>query len=151
MSKVICDVCGTSYPETSAQCPICGYARTADAAAIADEGVAAQAGSTYQYVKGGRFSKSNVRKRNSGKPAPARSSAEKSAKPAASTKSRSKGKSKKKKNSGNTGLVITIFVLLLAILAVIGYIIVKFFIPSAADKAPEQTNPTIITEEPTPI
>ena len=24
MSKIICDICGTSYPETSEQCPICG-------------------------------------------------------------------------------------------------------------------------------
>ena len=27
MSKIICDVCGTSYPETAAACPICGCAR----------------------------------------------------------------------------------------------------------------------------
>lgn len=25
MNKVICEICGTSYPETSEQCPICGY------------------------------------------------------------------------------------------------------------------------------
>ena len=24
MSKIICDICGTSYPETATQCPICG-------------------------------------------------------------------------------------------------------------------------------
>ena len=26
MNKIICDVCGTDYPETAAQCPICGCA-----------------------------------------------------------------------------------------------------------------------------
>ena len=27
MSKVICDICGTSYQETADSCPICGYTR----------------------------------------------------------------------------------------------------------------------------
>ncbi len=27
MSKIICDICGTSYPETEERCPICGCAR----------------------------------------------------------------------------------------------------------------------------
>ena len=64
MEKVICDVCGTDYPETAAQCPICGCAR--------GDGGQTSAGNTsateeerpaYTYTKGGRFSKSNVRKR----------------------------------------------------------------------------------------
>lgn len=63
MSKVICDVCGTSYPETAAQCPICGCARPAESTTVADE---QRQSSGYTYVKGGRFSKSNVRKRMQG-------------------------------------------------------------------------------------
>lgn len=58
MEKVICDVCGTDYPETAAQCPLCGCARA--------DGGQTSAGNTeegYTYTKGGRFSKSNVRKR----------------------------------------------------------------------------------------
>ena len=27
MSKIICEVCGTSYPSSAAQCPICGCVR----------------------------------------------------------------------------------------------------------------------------
>lgn len=27
MSKIICDICGTTYPETAECCPICGYAQ----------------------------------------------------------------------------------------------------------------------------
>ena len=27
MNKVICDICGTSYPEDAQKCPICGYSR----------------------------------------------------------------------------------------------------------------------------
>lgn len=28
MSKIICDICGTKYPDTAEQCPICGYSNT---------------------------------------------------------------------------------------------------------------------------
>lgn len=61
MNKIVCDVCGTSYPETAAQCPICGTAKT-DSAKTTTGGE-----SGYAYVKGGRFSHANVRKRNAGK------------------------------------------------------------------------------------
>lgn len=32
MNKVICEICGTSYPETAEQCPICGYTQDMSAA-----------------------------------------------------------------------------------------------------------------------
>ena len=60
MSKIICEICGTSYPETSTQCPICGCVKPMDKSVVIDKEI--QAGSTYTYVKGGRFSKRNVKK-----------------------------------------------------------------------------------------
>ena len=63
MSKIICDVCGTSYPETATQCPICGSVRPADVT-ISNQADADTDNGGYTYVKGGRFSKSNVKKRN---------------------------------------------------------------------------------------
>ena len=60
MNKIVCDVCGTSYPETAQQCPICATAKT-DANKSTAGGEAG-----YAYVKGGRFSHANVRKRNAG-------------------------------------------------------------------------------------
>ena len=64
MSDILCDVCGTSYPETDTQCPICGTAKS-DSATV--EGLNSQETTGYAYVRGGRFSQSNVRKRNGGK------------------------------------------------------------------------------------
>ena len=59
MDKIICEVCGTTYPATSSQCPICGFAKpVAPKAPVNDRGA-----SGYQYVRGGRFSNENVRKR----------------------------------------------------------------------------------------
>ena len=37
MSKIICDVCGTSYPDTAEQCPICGCSRDAAADLLKDD------------------------------------------------------------------------------------------------------------------
>ena len=62
MSKIICDICGTSYSETATQCPICGKVRPADAVVVESDSPEQEAGG-YTFVKGGRFSKSNVRKR----------------------------------------------------------------------------------------
>ena len=143
MSKVICDVCGTSYPETSAQCPICGCVRPVDAPSIVEENIDQHSSGTYQYVKGGRFSNANVRKRNASKQAAARKNVVQEDNPPP--------KKKKKKNTGNTGLIITIIVLLLAILAVVGYIIVKFFLPA---EQPQNIEPEMVTtglvEDPIP-
>lgn len=37
MNKVICDICGTSYPENAEQCPICGYSRDFKVEPLADD------------------------------------------------------------------------------------------------------------------
>ena len=60
MDKIICDVCGTSYPEMSEQCPICGYAKPVAPVKSADS----ESSGGYRHVKGGRFSSANVRRRN---------------------------------------------------------------------------------------
>lgn len=64
MSKIICDVCGTRYPESADQCPICGRAGEKKAEAV-EEGTY---GREFSRTKGGYFSKSNVKKRTEGAP-----------------------------------------------------------------------------------
>ena len=68
MSKVICEICGTAYPDTARECPICGFPRNPLEAELDLEieqeqadtpGAAASAG----HVKGGRFSNRNVKQR----------------------------------------------------------------------------------------
>lgn len=141
MSKIICDVCGTAYPEASGQCPICGCVRPADAQVISSAADNAAPVRKYEQVKGGRFSKENVRKRTMSTQAgtyakPAKAASDAPARP----------QTKNKKDDSNKGLVITILVLLLAIIAVVAYIIIKFFIPIAAPVL-ETTDP-VVTDEP---
>lgn len=122
MSKIICDVCGTSYAETAAQCPICGCVRHGNTAVLATETSTPEESTagTYTYVKGGRFSKANVRKRlqdGQGFSAGAEAAPEGESQP---------GNEKK-----NTGLVVAILLLLLAIVAVVIYIVMRFLMPGS--------------------
>ncbi len=129
MSKVICDVCGTTYPETASACPICGCAKNTMEQTGADAAQYEESGS-YTYVKGGRFSKSNVRRRNK------------------------KGKSsiaaqRADRESTNKGLVVVVLLLLIAIIAVLGYIGVRFLFPKTE---PKPENPGISqSTESTPV
>ncbi len=120
MSKVICDVCGTTYPETASVCPICGCAKNTTEQTAADS--AQQPESTaYAPVKGGRFSKTNVRKRNK------------------KMKEVRRGGDEEPEDGGvNKGLVAVVLILLLAIIAVLGYIGVRFLFPA---EEPKQTDP----------
>jgi len=117
MKKLICDVCGTSYADSAEQCPICGCARPADSGNPADPNAVADGeGATYTYVKGGRFSRSNVRKRN---------------KLAAANRTVDPEDEEEyyegPEQPSSRGLVIAAIVLVLAIIAVAVYIVVSLF------------------------
>jgi len=129
MSKVICDVCGTSYPDTATQCPICGYVRTTSTQSDASQ---ADTKEGYTYVKGGRFSKANVKKRNGAN--------------GAVTANIVRDKKKKPKNesggSGNKGLLITVLVLLILIVSVVLYITFRHIIFNDVDVNEGNNAPT---------
>lgn len=132
MSKIICDLCGTSYSDAATQCPICGCARPADTQGVMKDNNNSTTEGQYHHVKGGRFSKSNVRKRNNQEvsKAPAKSSSTKTP--------------QKDNQQSNKGLVITIIILVIAILAVAAYDVVTFFGPYLfKDKPVPETNPTV--------
>lgn len=114
MNKVVCYVCGTSYPESATQCPICGYVQTAESATTGNTGEKG-----YTYVKGGRFSKANVKKRNQSNPK----------KPQVTENNKKKNPSGGAKKSNATSIAL-IVVLLLAIVSVASYILLRFFLPN---------------------
>lgn len=128
MSKIICEFCGTSYPEAATQCPICGCVRPVNDDEFMGvlEGVSQE--HEYHFVKGGRFSAKNVRKRNAA---------------AVSSVNNIEQAKNEEKAPSNKGLVITIFVLLLAIAAVIAYIVLTFFGPEfSIGDFHDETQPT---------
>lgn len=112
MNKVICDICGTAYPETATQCPICGSAKQVGSSSSADS-VAAPA--ARQATKGGRFSSSNVKKRN-------RVNA--SANPA-----KQQPKEEASVNESKGGSVAVAWIILIIINLILAYIIIQFILP----------------------
>lgn len=135
MSKVICEVCGTMYPDTAVQCPICGSVRSADGNAVSGDAVKTDA--VHAPVRGGRFSKSNVRKRNSQGQAKAEQIAEAQSDP------------KNKRNKVDIGLTVLLIVLLLAIICVSIYIGSQFLFPRGSTPAPGVSDPTdVVSTEP---
>ncbi len=119
MSKIICDICGTSYPETAKQCPICGCVRPGDVQRVTNEVKSNGNVSTgYTYVKGGRFSKTNVKKRTHAQ-----------THTTAASKSSSRNRNSNNSEKDNRGLVITAIVLLLAIIGVVIYLALEIFVP----------------------
>lgn len=143
MSKIICELCGTAYPETSTHCPICGSVYSGDISSIASDKSDAGDKGAYTYVKGGRFSKTNVRKRNRTK---------QSMDDHSKTKQDSYPSRRPPAQKRNTGFVVTVMILLLLIAAVVLYLTFKFFwpfVPSIDATEPPQNNVPIASEDKT--
>lgn len=108
MSKIVCDVCGSSYSETEMQCPICGTAKS-EAAKSAVETTGEE-----QANKAGKFSKTNNRKTGLG------TVAKKSV--------QERNTSSDEENApSNMAMIIIVGVLLIAIIAVCIFIAVRVF------------------------
>ena len=145
MGKIICDICGATYPDTDNLCPICGTAK-ADAASPAVD-TAAQ---TDAYVKGGRFSQSNVKRQSGGperpesvqpepaeekpmrrEPRPERKTPERN--PAAERRERRQRQEEEPSN--NIGLIIIAIILVMAIVAICAFLVTRWL-------DGQNTNPT---------
>lgn len=130
MNKIICDVCGTAYPETASQCPICGSARRAGNKTVSDPAGNREAPVARTHTKGGHFSNANVRKRNR-------------ANQAAAAQNKKISPQKDGNDGSNHGLVVVASVLLAAIVLVLAFIIIKFVLPMS--RAPKQNNENMST------
>ena len=130
MSKIICDICGTVYPDTAAVCPICGFPqKESDSAAdgsIPGAAFGAAAAESAAKNKGGRFSNKNVKKRNqSNADQEPRAKREKPEKPQRMEEPVEQEDDVEERGS-NRGLVIIAIILAAAVLLVGGYIISRF-------------------------
>ncbi len=114
--KVICDVCGTTFPETATHCPICGCAKSPAAKTIPGDDLQVNQGSSTAntYARGGRFSKNNVQRNNRERSSAGRFSGDRNR--------------QDDKPDSNKGLIAVVIILLLAIIMVVVYIGVKVFL-----------------------
>ena len=138
MNKVICDVCGTTFPETATRCPICGCAKQPTAQSVItddSQGLTESSGSN-TYSKGGRFAKSNVK------------NAQQAKRNTRSAATAGRFSSDRKQNSepeiGSKGLIAVVIILLLAIVMVVVYIGVKVFFPELQSDADQSGNTSTV-------
>ena len=114
--KVICDVCGTTFPETATHCPICGCAKSPVAQTVAgdDMQMNQESSTANTYARGGRFAKSNVRRNSRDRSSGGRYSND---------------RNRQNNNpESNKGLIAVVIILLLAIIMVVVYIGVNVFL-----------------------
>ena len=129
MNRIICDICGSEYPENAERCPICSYPRQGN-----EKTVAAATEAAHAKVKGGRFSSKNVKKRR---------------------KAQLRAEANAQEKNPNRPLIITIIILLIAIILVSVYIGVRFlrgrdvYLPAMTTTAPTTAAPTQTTVLPT--
>lgn len=130
MSKVICEICGTAYPDTEKECPVCGFEKPETAEFAADD-AAAYSTDPSGYVRGGRFSKSNVSKKNTTS--------------SGSRTSAKNGNKANKKAGSDIGLIIAVVLLLLSVICFGAYIYFTYFAEPIPPK--EDTQPPVTTTE----
>lgn len=63
MGKIVCEVCGAAYPETSSRCPVCGSVRYSTPEPISDVVVSDRPEREESRPTGGRYANANVKKR----------------------------------------------------------------------------------------
>ena len=121
MNKVICEICGTSYPETARECPICGYTQVVGAA-------------LREEMETGEV------------PAPENA---RPAEAAQQDDGQEYGdfEYEDEPRESNALLVMLLVVVITALLAVTAFIGIKYVLPNVLPE--ETTVPTVVTEEPT--
>lgn len=125
MSKIVCDVCGSSYSENEIQCPICGTARSEGAKPVVETTV------EEQPVKGGKFSRENNRKNTAARQS-AGERGTKSETPAAPS---------------NLAMIIIVAVLLLAIVVVCVFIGLRYVDKSDPSDTTTTQSPNVEPEQ----
>lgn len=162
MSKIICDICGTKYPDTAEQCPICGCTRDTGTDVLADELIEEEVSEApARRAKGGRFAAANVRKRSR------RYEEEEDEEEEDEAEDEDEDDryesdydddddEDEDDHKSNAPLVVLLIVVIAALLAVTGFIFVRYFLPNMLPaetteptKAVETTVAPVETEAPT--
>lgn len=124
MSKIICDICGTTYPDTAEQCPICGCSRDAAAEMLGDDLLLEEI-IDEPKGKGGRFSTKKKKE--------IFDFDEVNADPDAEVEEENPFDEEapyEESQSPNTLVVILLTVLIAALLFAAGFLFVRYFLPN---------------------
>lgn len=131
MSKVICNICGTAYPETEENCPVCGCSRDFGLDALEEELLMESAGIQQNTKKKTReifdFDEVNQDEEPD------------------ESEDFDDDESYEEEPRSNTALVVILLVLIVLLLVAAGFFFVRYFLPNMA-KETEPTETTAATE-----
>lgn len=140
MNKVICDICGTSYPETEECCPICGCTRDIGAQLLAEE---------EDFLKDSPVSSA---KKVNGRFVSAPDSHEDEDLDEEDWEDEDYEEDEEdehRHSRGKTGAVILLVVLIMVLLAVCGYLFLRYLLPNMGE--PESTPPQSAAQTEIPV
>lgn len=146
MSKIICDICGTTYQDTAAQCPICGCTRDAAASLLGDDLLMEEVVEEPK-AKSGKFSS---KKKEIFDYDEVNSVVEDEEVEVDSYDEDDEADEYEETPHHNTFVVILLTVLIVALLAVAGFLFVRYFLPNMGGDEAETTAAPQVTETAAP-
>lgn len=142
MSKIICEICGTTYPETASHCPICGCSKDAAAEFLGEESFADETSMDFTSRSAMHTPK---KKKEIFDYDEANSLLEEEPEEATNPYMEEDDDDVyEEKQGSNVFVVIILTILIVALLAAAGFIFVKYFLPSIREDA--ETEPVVVTE-----
>lgn len=151
MSKIICDICGTSYPETAESCPICGYSRDFNVDDLLDEEFLLEDEEIITHGKGGKFADANVKKKSrdifdfdavNEQLELDEEEVEEEDEPAGDEEEY------EEEPKSNTVLVVLLVIIITLLLVATGFLFFRYFMPNLLPEQEESVSPTAATWSP---
>ena len=152
MNKIICDICGTSYPDTSESCPICGYSQIPDLELTAEDLLMDEPLLTRN--KGGRFAESGPKRKGKEifdydrvNPQPQDEDDDEDEEDEDDYEEEEEAEEQPK---SSTGLVIVLVIVIMLLLAAVGFVFFRFFLPTLTGEQELEvpTSESVVTEAP---
>lgn len=139
MSKIICDICGTSYQDTAECCPICGCSRDAASALMGEEVLLEEVEETAKG-KGGLFS--SKKKKEIFDYDEVNPGFEEAEEEDDDEYDEDEDEEYEDEPHHNTFVVILLTILITAMLVAAGFLFVRFILPSMTDKETAESSET---------
>lgn len=147
MSKVICDICGTSYPETADSCPICGFNRYPEIELTEEDLLMDEPLLTRN--KGGRYEEPTGKRKNKEIFDYDQVNPEEEEEEEDTGNDTGEEEYEEAPKSG-VGLVIVLVIVIMLLMAVVGFVFFRFFLPTfqGSREVTEATTEPVVTEAP---
>lgn len=146
MSKIICDICGTTYPDTADSCPICGCSRDAAAEFLGDEFISEEIVDEPKG-KGGRFT--NKKKKEIFDFDEVNSELEEESVGEEENPYEEEENYEEPRHGHNVFVVILLTVLIAGLLVAAGFVFFRYFLPNMGDAEETTVATTEAVEETT--